>query len=95
LRGKDRGDYIKSISESFRQERTNQRDEGVAQRAEELKKEIPEGIEKLKKLGNLPPCVHEGEIMQNFAKVLNVASKNILVMATEADAIQIMKTKAM
>ena len=31
--------------------------------------------------------------MQNFAKVLNVDKENIVVMATEADAIQIMKTK--
>ena len=61
----------------------------------ELKNEIPEEIEKLRKLNNLPPCVHDGEIMQNFAKVLKVASENIVVMATEADAIQIMKTKDM
>ena len=47
----------------------------------------------MKKLNNLPPCVHDGEIMQNFAKVLKVASENIVVMATEADAIQIMMTK--
>ena len=38
----------------------------------ELKNEIPEEMKKLGKLGNLPPCVHHGEIMQNFAKVLNV-----------------------
>ena len=81
MRGKDRGDYIKSISESFRQERTNQRDEGVAQRAEELKKEIPEGIKNLKGRSDIPACVKDGEIIQNFAKVLNVASENILVMA--------------
>ena len=53
----------------------------MAQRMIELKNEIPEEIEKLRKLNNLPPCVHDGEIMQNFSKVLNVASENILVMA--------------
>ena len=48
-------------------------EEGVAKRDEELKKEIPEGIKNLQKHFNLPPCVHDGEIMQNFAKVLKVA----------------------
>ena len=47
----------------------------------------------MKKFNNLPFYVHDGEIMQNFAKVLKVASENIVVISTEADAIQIMKTK--
>ena len=82
MRGKDKGDYIRSRIDPLKQERIDQRDEGIAQRAEELKIEIPEGIKNLKRLSNLKLCVHQGEKMQNFAKVFKVASEKIVVLST-------------
>ncbi len=59
----------------------------------ELEREIPEGINNLSKLWNVPACVYDGEIVQNFAKVLNVSSDNIVVMASEIDAERIIHIK--
>ena len=47
----------------------------------------------MNKLCNVPACVKDGEIVQNFAKVLNVSSDNIVVMASEIDAEKIIQVK--
>jgi hypothetical protein len=38
-----------------------------------LKNEIPEEIKNMKKICNVPACVNDGEIIQNFTKVLDVS----------------------
>ncbi len=71
--GKSKGDFIRSRIDPFKKERTDQRVEGVAQLMIKLKNEIPEEIKNMKKICNVPACVNDGEIIQNFTKVLDVS----------------------
>ena len=54
--------------------------------------EIPEGLKNLKKLSPLETTVNDGVLIQDLAiKVLDVHPEDIDLLATEADANQIIK----
>ena len=92
LTGKEKGNFINLEIDKLKKERIDQRIQVVKNREKELAKEISEGLKNLKKLSSLETTIDDGKQIQDFAiRVLDVHPENINLLATHADANQIIK----
>ena len=92
LTGKEKGAYINLEVDKFKLERKNERDQVIEKRTKELATEIPDGLNKLKKLSPLLTTIDDGILMHDFTiKILDVLPENVHLLATEADAKMIIK----
>ena len=92
MKGEEKGAYIKLELSNIEEKRKDQRDEHIEKRTKELLTEIPDGLQKLKKLSKLGTTIKDGIRIQDFAmRVLDVHPENVKLLATEADAIKIIK----
>ena len=92
LKGKEKGTFINSKVDPFKKQREDQREEFLLKRTEELKIEIPEGLNNLTKLSKLEATIDDGIIIQDvMIKVFDVDPKDIALLATDADAKRIVK----
>ena len=66
LKGKDKGDYINKQVNPYTAEREKQREAAIKKRIEELEIEVPEAINKCKKVNDLPACVNDISWALNF-----------------------------
>jgi selenocysteine lyase/cysteine desulfurase len=92
LKGKEKGAYINQEINKLIQARKEQREEAIEKRVKELEIEISEGLKNLKKLSTLETTIDDAKQIQDFAiQVLDVHPEKIDLLATEADANQIIK----
>ena len=66
MKRKDKGDYIKKQVNPYTAEREKQRDAAIKKRIEELEIEVPEAINKCKKVNDLPASVNDISWALNF-----------------------------
>ena len=89
---KERVDYINRSVDQLQQERKAKKGEEVDQRANELAKDIFEGLKNLKKLQPLETTINDGVLIQDLAmKVLDVLPEDVHLLASETDANQIIE----
>ncbi len=92
MKGKEKGAYINQEINKLIQARKEQREEAIEKRVKELEIEISEGLKNLKKLSTLETTIDDAKQIQDFAiQVLDVHPEKIDLLATEADANQIIK----
>ena len=60
MKGKEKGAYIQLELQKLEKERKGQKDEQVEKRTKELATEIPDGLQKLKKLSKLGTTIDDG-----------------------------------
>ena len=84
--------FINPEIHKFEQERKLQREEAIEKRTNELMIDIPEGLKNLKRLDRLELTISDGILIQDLMiQVFDVHPENVHLLASEADANEIIK----